>query len=134
MVEELRRNYPSNTVLNLCRLPAIGAAIELNQGHPSQQLVLLEVARPYELGGPSPNPLGTLYPAYLRGQAYLLALDRIAAAAEFRKILERRGTVLNEPIGPLARLQIGRAYSMAGDTAKAKAAAKSAGTTIATKK
>jgi eukaryotic-like serine/threonine-protein kinase len=30
--------------------------------------------------------------------------------------------VLNEPIGALARLQLGRAYAMQGDTAKAKAA------------
>jgi eukaryotic-like serine/threonine-protein kinase len=30
--------------------------------------------------------------------------------------------VVNEPIGALARLQIGRAYVMQGDTAKAKAA------------
>ncbi len=34
----------------------------------------------------------------------------------------RRGIVLNEPIGALARLQIARAYAMQGDTAKAKAA------------
>jgi eukaryotic-like serine/threonine-protein kinase len=32
--------------------------------------------------------------------------------------------VLNEPIGALAHLQLGRAYAMAGDTAKAKAAYK----------
>ena len=30
--------------------------------------------------------------------------------------------MLNEPIGALAHLQIGRAYAMQGDTAKAKAA------------
>jgi eukaryotic-like serine/threonine-protein kinase len=30
--------------------------------------------------------------------------------------------VLNEPIGALAHLQIGRAHAMQGDTAKAKAA------------
>ncbi len=44
------------------------------------------------------------------------------AAAEFQKILDHRGTVLNEPIGALAHLQIGRAYAMQGNTAKAKAA------------
>ena len=44
-----------------------------------------------------------------------------AAAAEFEKILDHRGIVLNEPIGALAHLQIGRAYAMQGDTAKAKA-------------
>ena len=44
------------------------------------------------------------------------------AAAEFQKILDHRGIVLNEPIGALAHLQLGRAYSLQGDTAKARAA------------
>jgi len=35
---------------------------------------------------------------------------------------DHRGIVLNEPIGALAHLQLGRAYSMQGDTAKARAA------------
>ena len=58
----------------------------------------------------------------MRGQAYLAAHQGIEAAAEFQKILDHRGIVLNSPIGALARLQIGRAYAMDGDTAKAKAA------------
>ncbi len=44
------------------------------------------------------------------------------AAAESQKILDHRGIVINEPIGALAHLQIGRAYAMQGDTVKAKAA------------
>jgi serine/threonine protein kinase len=38
------------------------------------------------------------------------------------KILDHRGIVVNEPIGTLAHLQIGRAYAMQGDTAKARTA------------
>jgi cytochrome c-type biogenesis protein CcmH/NrfG len=45
-----------------------------------------------------------------------------AAVAEFQKILDHRGVVQNEPIGALAHLQLGRAYAMQGDAAKAKAA------------
>ena len=56
------------------------------------------------------------------GEAYLAAHQGSEAAAEFQKILDHRGIVLNEPIGALAHLQIGRAYAMQGDTAKAKAA------------
>jgi eukaryotic-like serine/threonine-protein kinase len=44
------------------------------------------------------------------------------ASAEFQKILDHRGIVLNQPIGALAHLQLGRAYAMAGDTVKARAA------------
>ncbi len=56
----------------------------------------------------------------MRGQAYLLAHDGTAAAAEFQKLLDHRGIVQNFVTGALAHLQLGRAYAMAGDTAKAK--------------
>jgi eukaryotic-like serine/threonine-protein kinase len=72
----------------------------------------------YELG----HGWTALYPAFVRGEAHLTAHQGSEAAAEFQKILDHRGVVLNEPIGALAHLQIGRAYAMQGDTAKAKAA------------
>ena len=58
----------------------------------------------------------------MRGESYLAARRGSEAAAEFQKILDHRGIVLNSPIGALAHLQLGRAYAMQGDTAKAKAA------------
>ena len=60
--------------------------------------------------------------SYVRGEAYLAAHQGKEAAAEFQKILDHRGIVLNEPIGALAHLQLGRAYALQGDTAKARAA------------
>jgi len=63
-----------------------------------------------------------LYPVFVRGEAYLAAHQGKEAAAEFQKILDHRGIVLNEPIGALAHLGLARAYAMQGDTAKAKAA------------
>ena len=123
LVEDLEKRYPSNTTLRLYWLPSVNAANELNKGNSSQSLAFLEAAAPYELGNPPPLPnLGTLYPAYLRGQAYLLARNGTAAAAEFQKLLDHRGIVVNCVTGALAHLQLGRAYAMAGDTAKAKAA------------
>lgn len=65
---------------------------------------------------------GMLYPAYLRGQAYLLAKDGSGAVAEFEKLLNHRGIVLNFVTAALAHLQLGRAYAMQSDSAKAKAA------------
>jgi len=122
LADELAKNYPSHTILKLYWLPTINAAIELNKGNSSQALVYLEAAAPYELGSPAPLLQGTLYPAYFRGQAYLLAHNGTAAVAEFQKLIDHRGIVLNFVTGALAHLQIGRAYAMAGDTAKAKAA------------
>jgi tetratricopeptide (TPR) repeat protein len=120
LAEELEKSYPTNTVLKLYWLPTINAAIELNKSDSSQALVYLEATAPYDLAGPPPLQMGTLYPAYLRGQAYLLAHNGIAAVGEFEKLLDHRGIVQNFVTGSLAHLQIGRAYAMAGDTAKAK--------------
>jgi tetratricopeptide (TPR) repeat protein len=63
---------------------------------------------------------GGLYPAYVRGRAYLQAGRGREAAAEFEKVLDHRGIVLADPIGALAHLQLGRAYVISGDMAKAK--------------
>src|SRR6266436_433437 len=100
------------------------AKLELHRANPQQALDSLRAAAPYELGLPAysfynwPN----LYPVYVRGEAYLAAHQGREAAAEFQKILDHRGIVLNEPIGALAHLQLGRAYAMQGDTAKSRAA------------
>jgi eukaryotic-like serine/threonine-protein kinase len=42
--------------------------------------------------------------------------------AEFRKILDQRGVVTNEPIGALAHLDLARAYALQGDAARSRAA------------
>ncbi len=73
LAEELLNNYPNNTLLRVYWLPSIKAAIELSKGNSSQAIMLLEAAAPYELSIPPPMLTGTLYPVYLRGQAYLLA-------------------------------------------------------------
>jgi tetratricopeptide (TPR) repeat protein len=122
LVEELEKSYPSNTLLKLYWLPTIDAAIELKKGNSSQSLALLEAPAPYELGEPPPLQPGTLYPAYLRGLAYLQAHNGPAAVAEFQKLLDHTGLVGNFVTGALAHLEIARAYAMADDTAKAKSA------------
>ena len=122
MIEELQKSNPTNTVLKLYWLPTLKAAIELKGGNSAQALESLEAAAPYELGEPPPTQEGTLYPAYLRGQAYLLARQGQAAATEFQKFLDHRGIVVNFPLGALAHLGLARAYALSGDTAKTKAA------------
>jgi len=120
LVEELEKNYPTNTMLKLYGLPTINAAIELSKHNSSQAIVLLEAAAPYELG--SSGNISDLYPAYLRGEADLLSHNGVAAAIEFQKLLDHRGIVTNFVTGSLAQVQLGRAYLIQGDTAKAKAA------------
>jgi hypothetical protein len=63
-----------------------------------------------------------MFPVFVRGEAYLAAHKGSEAAAEFQKILDHRGLVLNQPIGALAHLGLGRAYVLQGDIPKGKAA------------
>ena len=65
---------------------------------------------------------GNLYPVYVRGEAYLTGRQGREAAVEFQKILDHRGIVVCDPIGALAHLQLGRAFTLSGDKTKAKAA------------
>ena len=122
IVEELGKSYPSQTVLKVYWLPSIKAAIELQANNPTQALVFLEAAAPYELGEPQQLQLGTMYPAYIRGRAQLMSHNGPAAAAEFQKFLDHRGIVINFPLGSLAHLGLARAYALSGNTAKAKTA------------
>jgi len=122
IVEELEKNYPSDTILKVYWLPALRGAIELDANRPSQAIVALEAAAPYELGQPSQLQLGTMYPVFIRGQAQLAAHNGAAAATEFQKFLDHRGVTLNYPLGALAHLGLARAYAVQGDTAKARAA------------
>jgi hypothetical protein len=111
-------------VLKVYWLPTIKAAIELNTNNSTQSLVFLEAPAPYELGEPPQFQPGTLYPAYVRGQAYLAAHNGTAATAEFQKLVDHRNIVVNFPLGALAHLGLARAYALSGDTTKATAAYK----------
>jgi hypothetical protein len=98
------------------------AAAALQTGVRLEQSRRLLRAAPYELGSAA-QPLNfALYPVYLRGETYAAAHQGSAAAAEFQKILDHPGVVLNEPIGALAHLGLARAYALSGDTAKARTA------------
>jgi tetratricopeptide (TPR) repeat protein len=122
IVQQLEKSDTSNTVLKLYWLPTIKAAIELDGGNSSNALILVETAAPSELGTPLPFQLGTMYPVYLRGEAYLKAGKGQRASAEFQKLIDHRGIVLNFPLGALAHLGLARAYALQGDTAKSKTA------------
>jgi tetratricopeptide (TPR) repeat protein/predicted Ser/Thr protein kinase len=117
LIDELKRTYPQHTLLNFYWLPGAEAAIELNKSNPSRAIADLEITGPYQL-----TFTGNLYSAYIRGQAYLQSHSGGAAAFEFQKILDHRGIVTNFVLGALAHLQLGRAYAMEGDPARAKAA------------
>jgi tetratricopeptide (TPR) repeat protein len=122
IADELSRSAPANTLLNCYWLPTIRATLELSRHHPDNAIRLVQAASPCELGEPNPQVQigGTLYPAYVRGQAYLENGRGQQAVAEFQKLLDHRGVVQNFVLGALVHLQIGRAYFAMGDTVKAR--------------
>jgi eukaryotic-like serine/threonine-protein kinase len=119
LVDELNKRFPSDTLLQRYWLPNIRASIELFRKNPEGALAALQSVS-YELGN---QGLGlSLFPAYVRGQAYLAAHRGKEAAIEFQKLLDHRSIVMNSPLGVLAHLGVARAYTMQGDTAKARTA------------
>ncbi len=122
LADDLARRFPEDTVAQFQHLPMIRAAGFLQSGNAAKAIDALAPATPYELGAPPTTLNFALYPVYLRGEAYVAAHQGSAAAAEFQKILDHPGVVVNEPIGALAHLDMARAYALSGDSAKAKTA------------
>jgi serine/threonine protein kinase/predicted Zn-dependent protease len=122
LFDTLNKDFPQNTIVQGYWLPAIRAAMELNTKNAARAMEILKTAVPLELGQSQPFNVGMLYPVYLRGQAYLLARQGKEAAAEFQKMVDHRGIVLNFPLGALARLGLARSYALQGDSAKTRTA------------
>jgi len=126
---DLENLYPDYTSAQFSYLPVLRALGALNLGDPVRALEMTQAAAPYELAVPgtayySGAFFGALYPVYVRGLACSRTGRHREAAAEFQKILDHSAITLNDPIGPLARLQMARALSALGDRAKAAAAYK----------
>jgi predicted Zn-dependent protease len=106
LAEDLAKRFPQDTLVQSVMLPTIRAKIEIGRRNPARAIELLQAAAAYELG----TALGgCMYPAYVRGEAYLAAQQGNAAAAEYQKILDHRGIVLNCLTGALAHLGLARA-------------------------
>ncbi len=121
----LEKRFPEDTPVQFEYLPTLHALSALAHQAPLDAVERLQRAVPYDFAIPGTAfyaKFGGLYPAYIRGQAYLAAGRGQEAAAEFQKVLDHRGIVLADPIGALAHLQLGRAYVVSGDVAKAKSA------------
>jgi eukaryotic-like serine/threonine-protein kinase len=125
LADELNKRFPEDTLVQFIYLPVLRARIALQVKDPGKAIAELQVARPYDLAMPGMGFLGYyggLYPVYVRGEAYLAAHQGAEAAAEFQKILDNRNIAYADPIGALAHLQLGRAFVLMGDKARAKTA------------
>jgi len=125
LADDLDKRFPEDTFVRFTYLPVLRALSALQRGQSTESLERLEPARHYELAvnGLSVGLyLGGLHSAYIRGEAFVAAHRYAEAAAEFQKILDRRGIVGADPISALAHWQLGRTFALSGDTIKAKAA------------
>jgi eukaryotic-like serine/threonine-protein kinase len=123
LADKLEKQFREDTILKFNYVPTIRAQIALDRKDASNAIEILQATAPYELGIEGQGGFAlALYPVYVRGQAFLAARRGKEAVAEFQKILDHRGLVANEPIGALSHLEVGRAFHLRGDTAKARAA------------
>jgi len=128
LAADLRKRFPEDTPVQFEYLPILHAFSALAHHAPRVAVERLQPAIPFDLALPGTAffaRFGALYSAYVRGGAYLEAGHGEEGAAEFQKILSHRGIVLADPVGALAHLQLGRAYAMSGDRARAKDAYRS---------
>jgi eukaryotic-like serine/threonine-protein kinase len=119
LAEDLNKQYPQATVVQSYAVPTIRAAVALAKKDPASALSELQPTAEMDLGGILYLPANIcLFPVEVRAEAYLAAHRGAEAAAEFQRIIDHPGLVLNCPMGPLAYLGQARAYALqAADSA-----------------
>jgi eukaryotic-like serine/threonine-protein kinase len=114
VADHLATAFPQDTLVKSLWLPVIRSQVAVARKNPVHGIELLPAVRPYERG--NYNFVGCMYPAYVRGHAYLAAQQGDAAAAEFQRFLDNPGLVWNCPTGVLAHLGLARAYALVAST------------------
>ena len=124
LAADLSKRFPDDTYLHHYWLPSIRASNAISRKNPDDAIRLLEEVSKYELGQALPQIEigGLLYPIYVRGEAYLAKGRGSEAAREYQKLVDNRSVVQNCPLGAVAHLGLGRAYTLQGDTQKARTA------------
>jgi tetratricopeptide (TPR) repeat protein len=118
LANEVSQEAPLDTIVQKYLVPIVRAAVKLQQHDPNAAIDLLRGTVQYDLA--YTLSFDYLYPAYIRGLAYLELGDGRSAAIEFQKMIDNPGLCWEFIIGPLAWLQLGRAQKMMGDNASAR--------------
>jgi len=113
LVEKLNQLFPSDFTIQTFTLPTTRAAIKLEENDPAAAIEILQPVTPYDLA--TSDSFDYVYPAYLRGLAYLRLKQGDVAAAEFRKVLDHSGVVRGFVTGALSILQLARAQALMHD-------------------
>jgi eukaryotic-like serine/threonine-protein kinase len=115
LADQISAERPEDTLVQHYFIPTIRAAIKLRQHDPATAIDLLRGSAKYDLA--FTGVVDSVYPAYIRGLAYLDLGDGRSAAAQFQKLIDNPGFSVRHVTGPLAWLQLGRAQQMMGDEA-----------------
>jgi Flp pilus assembly protein TadD len=118
LADEVSRERPLDTTVQEYLVPTVRAAVKLQKHDPDAAIDLLRGTVKYDLA--YTDSFFFLYPAYIRGLAYLESGDGRSAAGEFQKLIENPGLCWEFITGPLARLQLARAKKLMGNTASAR--------------
>ncbi len=121
LITDLAKEFPFDTLLNNVALPSARAVLSLQRNQPAQASAALDSAIPYDLAADR-GLLGTYQAIFIRAEAYLRLRDGAKAAAEYQKIVDHRGLDPTSPLGSIAKLGLGRAFALQGDTARARTA------------
>ena len=118
LADQISAERPEDTLVQNYLAATIRAAIKLQQHDPAAVIDLLRGTAKYDLAWTL--SFDFVYPAYIRGLAYLEIGDGRSAAAQFQKLIDNPGLTVRHVTGPLAWLQLGRAQKMMGDEAAAR--------------
>jgi eukaryotic-like serine/threonine-protein kinase len=123
ILADFAKRFPEDTTVKFIYIPAIEGQLDLVRHDPAKALDVLTSAARYELGSTGNGAITpALYPVFVHAGADLASKQGSEAAADYQRILDHRGVVINEAIGALAHLGLARAYVLAGDTAHARTA------------
>lgn len=122
LADDLSRRFPGATYVRFGSLPTVRGILAIRRGNAQEGNENLGAISSHELAYPTNPVVLPMMPVYLSGEAYLEAHRGAEAAAKFQVIVDNFGLVFNGPIGALAHLGLGRAYTLEGDTVDARAA------------
>jgi tetratricopeptide (TPR) repeat protein len=114
LADDVAQKRPYDTLVQFVAVPLVKAQIELNAGNSGKAIDLLDSALVYARANS-----GVLY---VRGNAYLKAGRGSDTVQAFQRLLDLKNVINVDPIMPLAKVGLARAYVMAGDKARSRVA------------
>jgi eukaryotic-like serine/threonine-protein kinase len=112
LLAAVEKEMPDDTLFHSVSIPTVDAWSAFHRGDPQKALQILGAAAPYDKADHEVH--------FLRGLIYLKNRQPGEAAEEFQRVVDLRNVSPFYMLGPIAHLNLARAYAMAGDTVKSR--------------